>query len=162
MRFIVKQKILSLSDSFVIHDEGNQPAYKVIGRLFAFGDQLTIYNMNTREEIEIKQKLFKLLPEYHFLKSGRQIAVIKKEFTFLKPKFNIESEFGRYTVEGNMLAYNFRILKDGRVVARVDKAFFSFRDTYAVDISPGEDEGFLLAVCIVIDQTLHDNNHNNH
>ena len=61
-----------------------------------------------------------------------------------------------------MLAYNFRILKDGRVVARVDKAFFSFRDTYAVDISPGEDEGFLLAVCIVIDQTLHDNNHNNH
>ena len=40
MKFIIKQKILSLSDSFVIHDENKNPAYKVEGRLFSFGDKL--------------------------------------------------------------------------------------------------------------------------
>lgn len=162
MKFIVKQKILSFSDSFVIYDEDESPVYKVIGKLFAFGDQLTIYDMNDEEQIYIKQKIFKLMPQYHFFKQGRKIAVIKQKFTFLKPKFNIESDLGSFKIEGNLLSYNFKILKDNAVIARVDKAFFAIRDMYAVDIAPGEDEGFLLALCIIIDQTLHDRNHNNH
>jgi len=162
VRFVVKQKILSLADSFVIYDENNYPAYKVEGKLFSFGDQLKMYDMNSGEQIYIEQKIFKFLPEYHFYEQGRRIAVVKKEFTFLKPRFNIESESGLYTVDGNFLGYNFQILKDGIVVARVDKVFFSFRDTYSVEILSKEDQGFLLAICIVIDQTLHDRNHNNH
>lgn len=162
VRFIVQQRILSLSDSFIIKNENGQSAYQVEGKLFSFGDKLTLYDINSQEHIYIEQKLFKFMPEYHFFKGGRRLAVVKKEFTFFKPQFNIESEFGHYIVEGNFLGYNFRILKDGAVVALVDKAFFSFRDTYSVEILPGEDPGFLLAVCIVIDQTLHDRNHNNH
>lgn len=162
MRFIIKQKILSLSDSFVVHDENNNPAYKVVGRLFSLGDQLTIYDMNNQEQIYIQQKIFKLLPEYHFFRQGRRVAIVKKEFTFFKPRFNIESEYGSYDVEGNFFGYNFSILKERSTVARVDKAFFAFRDTYSVDIPSGEDNVFLLAICIIIDQTLHDNNHNNH
>lgn len=161
MRYVVKQRILSFADSFVIYDEAKRPAFEVQGKLFAFGDKLTIYDMRNKEEIYIEQKLFKFLPEYHFFKQGRRTAVVKKQFTFVRPKFNIESDCGVYAVEGNIWGYNFRIIKDGIVVARVDKAFLSFRDTYTVDISSGQDEGFLLAVCIVIDQTLHDNNHNN-
>lgn len=161
VKFIIKQKILSLSDSFVIHDENKNPAYKVEGRLFSFGDKLKIYNMNNEEQVYIEQKLFKLLPEYHLFEKGQRVAVVKKEFTLFKPRFNIESISGPYTVDGNLFAYNFRVLKEGVVVARVDKAFFAFRDTYSVDISSGQDEGFLLAVCIIIDQILHDNNHNN-
>ena len=161
MRFSVKQKILSFSDSFVIHDENNKPVYKVAGKLFAFGDKLRIYDMNNQERVYIEQKLFKLLPEYHLFGKGERLAVVKKEFTLFKPRFNITSTTGLYTVEGNLFSYNFRILKEGSVVAKVDKAFFAFRDTYSVDIPAGEDEALLLAVCIVIDQTLHDKNHNN-
>ena len=162
VKFVVKQKILSLSDSFVIHDENNHPVYKVVGRLFSLGDQLTLYDMNNQEQVYIEQKLFKLLPEYHFFENRQRVAMVKKEFALFKPKFNIESEYGHYTVEGNFLAYNFRILKDGVVVAQIDKMFFAFKDTYTVEISSNEKYGFLLAICIVIDQTVHDRNHNNH
>lgn len=161
VRFVVKQKILSFSDSFVIQDENNRPAYKVEGKLFAFGDKLRIYDMNNQERVYIEQKRFKLLPEYHLFEKGNRVAIVKKEFTLFKPRFNIESTSGRYTVDGNFFGYNFRILKEGIVAARVDKAFFAFRDTYSVEVSPGEDEGLLLAMCIVIDQILHDDNHNN-
>ena len=161
MRFIIKQRLLSFADSFVIHDENKQPVYRVEGKLFAFGDKLRIYDMNNQEQVYIEQKLFKLLAEYHLFQKGVRVAVVKKAFTLFRPKFDIQSQNGNYTVEGNLFAYNFRILKEGFVVATVDKAFFAFRDTYSVDIAPGEDEGLLLAMCIVIDQTLHDNNHNN-
>lgn len=161
MKFIIKQRIFSFADSFVIYDENNRPAYQVEGKLFTFGNKLRIYDMNNQEQVYIEQKLFKLLPEYHLFEKGQRVAIVKKEFTFFKPRFNITATSGNYTVEGNPFAYNFRIVQDGRVVARVDKAFFAFKDTYAVDIEPGADEGLLLAMCIVIDQTLHDNNHNN-
>ena len=161
MQFIVKQRILSFSDSFVIHDENKRPVYRVEGKLFAFGDKLKIYDMNGQELVYIQQKLFKLFPEYHLYENGKRMAVVKKRLSLFKPKFDIESQSGAYTVDGNFFAYNFRILKEGSVVARVDKAFFAFKDTYSVNISPGEDAALLLAVCIVIDQTLHDDNHNN-
>lgn len=161
MRFVVKQRILSFSDSFVIYDENKRPAYRVEGKLFAFGDKLKIYDMNNRQQVYIEQKLFRLLPEYHLYENRKRVAVVKKGFTLLRPRFSIESQSGSYTVKGNVFAYNFRILKEGSVVARVDKAFFAFKDTYSVEIAPGEDEALLLAMCIVIDQTLHDDNHNN-
>lgn len=161
MRFIVKQKILSLADSFVIHDENNNPYYKVVGRLFSLGDQLIMYNMNNQEQIYIKQKLFKFLPEYHLFQDSRCVAVVKKEFTFFKPRFNIVSDYGKYTVDGDFFGYNFSILKNGNRVASVSKAFFSFRDTYSINIISKQEEALLLAICIVIDQALHDKNHNN-
>jgi uncharacterized protein YxjI len=56
---------------------------------------------------------------------------------------------------------NFNILRDGRQVAEVSKRWFAWSDTYGVDISDEEDPVFILALVIVIDQVIHDNNHNN-
>lgn len=161
MRFIVTQKIFSFADSFIIHDENQRPVYKVEGRLFSFGNKLTIYNMSGGEAVYIEQKLFKFLPEYHLHRQGIRLAIIKKEFTFMKPRFNIQSQLGNYKVEGDFFNYNFDIRKGRDVVARVNKKFFAMRDTYGIDIADGEDAELLLAMCIVIDQVLHDNNHNN-
>lgn len=161
MRFIVTQKLLSLADSFVIHDEYNNPVYNVEGKLFALGSKLKLYNMNGGEEIYIEQQLFKFLPEYHLYRKGHKLGVIKKEFTFLKPNFNIQATSGHYKLEGDFFSHNFNIIKGGKPVAQISKKFFAMRDSYTIDIVPGEDESFLLGICIVIDQVLHENNHNN-
>lgn len=160
MRFIVTQKLFSFADYFVIHDENQRPVYKVEGRLFSFGNKLSIYDMGGTEQIYIEQKLFKFLPEYHLFRQGQKLAVIKKEFTFMKPRFNIQGQSGAYIVEGDFFNYNFSVKKDRQIVATVSKKFFAMRDTYGIDIADGEDVEFLLAVCIIIDQVLHDNNHN--
>ena len=46
--------------------------------------------------------------------------------------------------------------KDGKRVAKISKGLISFSDTYSVDIY-SENEAFILALVIVIDQILHDN-----
>ena len=65
---------------------------------------------------KLYEKVFKLLPEYRIFSGGQEIAFIKKEFTFLKPKINITSTYGNFTIDGNMIGYNFNISKDGKVV----------------------------------------------
>jgi len=68
---------------------------------------------------------------------------------------------GDYSIDGNFWGMEFSILKSGTPVAQVSKRWFSWSDTYGVDISDDEDYAFILSLVIVIDQVIHDNNRNN-
>lgn len=161
MRYQIKQKFFSFGDNFTIKNENNQDQFIVRGKVFSFGDKLRVEDLAGNELIYIEQKIFRFLPEYHFYSYGRLIAVVKKELTFFKPKFYINSELGYYQIEGDFFGHEFRILKDGRVVVTVSKKWFSFTDTYMVDVNDNENQAFMLALVIVIDQVLHDDNRNN-
>lgn len=161
MRYKIRQKIFSFGDNFTIKNENDEPMFIVKGKVFALGDKLSLQDLNGNELFYIEQKLFKFLPEYSIFQNGVQVAKVKKEFTFFKPRFNIDSNFGKYEMTGDIFSYNFQVLKNGRSVAAVSKKFFSFADTYGVDIDSQENQAFMLALIIVIDQVIHDNNHNN-
>lgn len=156
MKFIVRQKIFSFADNFIIKDSVGKPRYQVEGKFFSIGKKLNIYDMEQNHLIYIEQEVFRFLPEYFLHENGEVVARVKKEFTFLIPKVNIESVYGDFTIDGSVFGYNFTVSKDGNVVATISKEFLSFSDSYVVDIE-GENEDFLLALVIVIDQIFHDN-----
>lgn len=161
VRFIVKQKIFALGDSFIIRDDAGNECFKVKGRVFALGDKLRVLDMDDREILYIEQKLFRFLPEYTIYFSGQPVAVVKKEFSFFKPRFNIQSTMGNYTIDGNFFGMEFAIYKNGIMVAQISKKWFSWSDTYGVDIDNNENAPFILALVIIVDQVIHDNRHNN-
>jgi uncharacterized protein YxjI len=48
-------------------------------------------------------------------------------------------------------------IRDGRhTLARVSRSWFQVRDTYGVDVAPGEDDPMLLAAAACIDRIHHD------
>ena len=49
-----------------------------------------------------------------------------------------------------------RFERGGRTVANVSKKYWSWSDTYGIDIVEGEDVVSILATCVVIDLVLHD------
>jgi uncharacterized protein YxjI len=161
MRYAVKQKIFSFGDSFTIRDEAGNDCFTVKGKVFSLGDKLRIYDMGGKELVYIEQKLFRFLPEYSIYYDGQLYATVKKEFTFFKPKFKIHSPLAEYDAEGNVWGMDFSILRNGKLAALVSKKWFAWSDTYGVDIYEGEDPVFMLALVIVIDQVIHDENHNN-
>ena len=161
MRYLVRQRILSFGDRFNITDEFDKPIFQVEGKVFSIGNKLNIYDMNGKHLIYIEQKVFKFLPEYNIYIGDVEVAIVKKQLTFFKSKFNIESNYGNFEIDGDIFDYNFSIYKNGRPVATVDKKFISFSDTYSVNIVEGEKDEFILALVIVIDQVLHDDNRNN-
>lgn len=162
MRYQIRQKIFSFGDNFVIRGENEEPRFIIKGKVLSFGDKLSLQDLNENELFYIEQKVFTFLPEYHIFQNGTEVAMVKKEFTFFKPRFIIDSQYGNYEMEGDIFGYDFQITKGGRTVAYVSKKWFSFSDTYGVDIDDYENQAFLLSLVIVIDQVIHDENRNNH
>lgn len=161
MKYIIKERIFTLTDKFIIEDEEGYPRYEVVGKLLSLGNKLRIYDLDGQELVYIEQKLLKLLPEYNIYQKGHLVGKVKKEFTFLKPSFVIESSYGNFTLQGDILHHDFDILKDGRSVAWINKRWLSFSDTYSVEISDLVDQAFILAIVIVLDQIFYDGNNNN-
>jgi uncharacterized protein YxjI len=161
MRYLIKQRIFSFGDNFTIKDDQENDRYIVEGRVFSFGDKLKITDLSGNELFYIEQQLFRFLPEYYIYAGGQQMAVVKKQLSLFTPRFLIDSVNGAYEIVGNLFGYDFQIYKDGSMVAVISKKWFSFGDSYGVEIVDGEDHAFLLALAIVIDQVLHDEQRKN-
>lgn len=157
MRYNIRQKIFSFGDNFAITDEYDNEAFIVRGKVFSFGDKLRIEDLNSNELVYIEQELFHLFPVYNLYINGECVATVKKNFTLFGSHFSIDSSVGNFEVDGEFLSHEFTILKNGNVVAEISKRWFSFSDTYGVDIYDEENESLILALAIVIDQVLHDN-----
>ncbi|MEG1795297.1 MAG: LURP-one-related family protein [Clostridium sp.] len=161
MRYIINQKIFTFGDDFTIRDYTEREVFFVKGKVFAIGDKLKMYDIHGQEVVNIRQKVMAFMPEYYIDLFGQEVARVKKQFTLFTQKFDIDSTLGTYEICGNILAHNFIIYKNGVQVAETSKKWLAIRDSYTVDISENENHAFILALCIVIDQVLHDQNRNN-
>ena len=157
MKFYMREKIFSIGDKFSIKDASGDDVFNVEGKIFSMGNKLKIHDMGGNEIVYIEQKLFKLLPEYSIYLNGNYAAKVKKEFTFFSNRFHIESNMGNYEIEGDFLAHDFSIMKNGSTIAEINKKWAALADTYEIEIIEQENYAFILALVIVIDQVLHDN-----
>ncbi len=53
-----------------------------------------------------------------YILNGNYAARVKKEFTFFSNKFDIDSNMGNYEIEGDFLAHDFSITKNGSASCR--------------------------------------------
>ena len=79
----------------------------------------------------------------------RQIAEIKKEFTFFFPKYNIEG-LG-WEINGSFMAHEYEITKAGMPIVSITKEWMTWGDSYELNISNPQDEIMALAVVLTID-----------
>ncbi len=159
MRYVMKQKVFSWGDDFVIRDEHGNDAYLVDGKAFSWGDKLSFQDMQGRELAFISQKLLNWGPTYEIHRDGRLAAVVKKKlFTFLRCQFSIDVPGPDDPVAlGDFLQHEYAFELHGRPIATVSKQWFSWSDTYGIEIAAGQDDVLLLASCVVIDLVCHDN-----
>jgi uncharacterized protein YxjI len=157
MRFLLKQRLLSWGDDFYIKDELGRDRYFVDGKALSFGDQLSFQDLNGNELAFIKQKVFSWGPTYEISRGGETVAVVKKElFSFLHHRFTVDVPGpDDLEAEGNFLDHDYVFTRHGTVVATVSKKWFTFADTYGIEIADDEDQVLLLASAVVVDQACH-------
>ncbi|MBS3986328.1 MAG: LURP-one-related family protein [Erysipelothrix sp.] len=151
MKLYIKQKLFSFKDRFTIKDEHQNDVLQVEGKLFSFGKQLSVSTMDMQEVAFVKQKVFNFLPTFE-ISLQDQVHTLKKQFSFFKPVYQIPSLGLR--IEGNFTAHHYSIYKEGDVLANISKAFFSFADSYEVDILNDQDRDMVIAVVLAIDAVL--------
>jgi uncharacterized protein YxjI len=157
MRYVLKQKFWSWGDDFCIRDADGCDAFFVDGRAFSWGDKLSFQDMQKNELAFIRQKLLAWGPTYEIEVHGRLVAIVKKKFfTFLRCKFTVDVPGpDDLEAQGSFLDHEYTFTRQGREVAEVSKKWFSWTDTYGVDITQGEDDVLILATAVVIDMVCH-------
>jgi uncharacterized protein YxjI len=157
MRYVMKQKLLSFGDDFTIRDEAGRDVYFVDGKAFSFGDQASFQDMEGRELAFIRQKLFAWGKTYEIVRGGQVAAVVRKAmFSLVHHRFSVDVPGpDDLEAEGSFTDHEYTFRRGERTVATVSKRWFSWTDTYGVDVAEGEDPVLVLASAVVVDLACH-------
>ena len=156
MRLYIKQHVWSFRDKFYIKDEFGNDIYFVEGELFSFGHKLHIYNNQSQEVVYIKQKPWSFLPKYEVYMNNVMVAHIVKDFTFFEHKYVIEGT--NLVIEGDFFAHDYRILDGNYVVAYINKAWFTWGDSYEINVADPVNALLTIACVLTIDCSMASNN----
>ena len=152
MKLYIKQKIFSWNDRFSVYDSSGGEIYRIKGALFSFGNKLTVFDANEREVCRIEQEIFRLRQRYHVIKDELCMATVIKEFSLFRPYYTIEGP--GLEVQGNFFEHDYEILSGVTAVASVRKQWFTWGDSYEIDVDDAYDPVAVLAVAIIIDCVL--------
>ena len=158
MRYVMKQKIFCLGDDFTIKDETGADRFHVDGKVLAIRNKLSFQNLQGEELAFIQQKLLSWGPKYEIYRDGKLAATVEKRlFTLFTCKFVVDVP-GPNDLEakGNFLEHEYQFQRNGQTVATCSKKWFSWSDTYGIDVASSEDDVLILASSVVIDMICHD------
>lgn len=145
----IKQKVFSLSGKFTVKDQQEKDVYYVEGSFMQSPKTFSIMN-TTRDEVAlVTKKAFSFLPKFFVEVNGQEVLTIKKEFSFLKAHYSIEG--AGIEVHGNWWDMDFQVFQNGEVVGKVNKEWFTWGDSYKVEILADEMETIMIALVVAID-----------
>ena len=160
MDLYMKQRVFSWSDRFSVKDAMGNDRYYVEGELFSWGKKLHVYDMRNREVAFIKQELWSFMPSYSVFVGQSQVAQIRKEFSFLFPRYSIDG-LG-WQIEGSFWEHEYEITRGGRPIVAISKEWMTWGDSYQLRIADPADEIIALAVVLTIDCVKASQSNSNH
>lgn len=164
MPYILRQKLFSFGDDFTIKDETGRDIYVVDGRAISIGDKLSFQDLDGHELAFIKQRILAWGKTYEIVRDGEVAAVVKKHlFALIHHRFTVDVPGpDDLEAQGNFLDHEYTFTRGDRTVATVSKRWFSFTDTYGVDVTNGEDPVLILASAVVVDLACHPDDNERH
>lgn len=145
----IKQKVFSLGGKFTVKDQQEKDAYYVEGSFMQIPKTFSIFNTARDEVARITKKVLSFLPTFFVEVNGREVLTIKKEFSFFKARYSINAV--GIEVRGNWWDMEFDVLQYGEVVGKVSKEWFTWGDSYRVQIVNEEMETIIIALVVAID-----------
>ncbi|MCG7344907.1 LURP-one-related family protein [Sporosarcina sp. ACRSL] len=150
MRYLyIKQKVFSLSGKFSVKDERENEVYFVEGSFLRIPKTFSVKDKDQHEVALITKKIFSFLPTFFVDVDGQERVMIKKEFSFFKARYAIDA--AGIEVRGNWWDMNFEVYQNGESIGAVHKKWFTWGDSYELQIAKDEMEPLLVALVVAID-----------
>jgi uncharacterized protein YxjI len=151
--YLIRERFFRLGEDSDITDDHGRPVLHVDGKVLSLHDRLVLRDPEGREVAQVRRKLVAMRPTYQISVGGEQAAEVRKHlFTPFHDRFTIDVPGpDDLEMEGDLLDHEFTIRRGGQTVATVSKRWFSMRDTYAVDVAPGQDDLLILASVLALD-----------
>ncbi|MEA3440904.1 MAG: LURP-one-related family protein [Chloroflexota bacterium] len=157
-RYQMRQKLVSIGDDFWIENGQGQKAFKVDGKALRVRQTLSFENPHGQELCKIQERKLRVKDSMEVEDAhGSRVAMVKKAIISpARDRFTVKIKNGPdLEVKGNILDHEYSIGGGRDKVAEVSKKWFRVRDTYGVEIDPGQNDIVILAVTVCIDQMAH-------
>lgn len=153
-RYQMREKMVSIGDDFWIENNHGQKVYKVDGKALRVRDTLKFEDTHGRELCKIQEKKVRIKDTMNIEgPDGKTVATIKKAIiTPVRDRWTVKIGNGPdMEVQGNIVDHEYKIEEGRTRVAEVSKKWFRVRDTYGVEIAPGQNDVVILAITVGID-----------
>jgi uncharacterized protein YxjI len=157
-RYQMRQKMLSIGDDYWIENEAGQRVFKVDGKALRVRQTLIFEDAHGGELAKIQERMLRVKDSMEIEgPDGRRMAMVKKALIApLRDRWTVNVADGPdKEVQGNIVDHEYTIGEGRDKVAEVSKKWFRVRDTYGVEVEPGENDALILAVAVVIDEMAH-------
>jgi uncharacterized protein YxjI len=150
----MREKMFAIGDDFWIENGDGERAFKVDGKALRLRETLVLENASGEEVYKIQEKKLSVRDRMEIERGGDKVATIKKALISpLRERYSIGVETGDdMEAKGNIVDHEYKIERGGNTVAEVSKRWFRVRDTYGIEIAPGQDDALILAITVCIDQ----------
>jgi len=154
MRYLVRERLFSITDDFWVTDEQGDQVFYVDAKILSLRHALELKDASGRKLATIKHKLLTFTDAMEIEDDGGVVATVHKAvFSPLHHRANIDlAGGGRLEAVGNIIDKDFEILDNKQPVARISRAWFRIRDTYGVDVAPGQDDALIICVAVCLDR----------
>jgi uncharacterized protein YxjI len=157
-RYRMREKLFAIGEDFWIENEAGERAFKVDGKALRARDTLILKDTSGDDLFKVQKKALHVRDTMKIERDGDTAATVKKALiTPLRDRFSIEVDGGKdLEAKGNIVEHEYKIERDGDHVAEVSKRWFRVRDTYGIEIAPGENDALILSVVVCIEQMSDD------
>ncbi len=154
IRYRMREKLFAIGDDFWIETEGGDRAFKVDGKALRLRDTFILKDSSGEDLFKAQAKKLHIHDTMKIERDGDTVATIQKALvTPFRDRFSIELADGaELKAKGNIVDHEYKIERDGDTVAEVSKRWFRVRETYGIEIAPGQDDALFLAVAACIDE----------
>ena len=154
-RYRMKEKLLSVGDDSWIEDGSGHKAFKVDGKLLRLRKTLVVEDQHGHELFTIQARVAHVRDVMEIEgPDGHTVATVKKAMIRpMRERFTVDvAGGGQMSAQGNVVGHEFDIEADGTKVAEVSKKWFRIRESYGIEVAPGQNDALVLAVAVCIDE----------
>lgn len=154
--YVLNEKLVSLTGDLWIEDGSGNHLFEVDGQLLSLRGTHVLKDLNGQPLYGISKPL---APHLHrtieIKQAGQTVATVQEAlFNLGGDKFTVTLAAGQpLSVRGNWSSREFQVLDAaGTVVMTASRAWFSIRGAYGIQISPGFDVAFGLAIAVALER----------
>jgi uncharacterized protein YxjI len=158
VRYQMRQRMISIGDDYDIENDRGERVFKLDGKTLRVRKTILFKDRDGHELCKIQERMLHVRDSMEIEgPDGNRIAVVHKAMiTPLRERWAISVEGGPdLHAEGNIVDHEYTLERDGAKVAEVSKRWFRVRDTYGVEVAPGQNDVLILAATAVIDTMAH-------
>ncbi|CAL6055658.1 LURP-one-related_family protein [Hexamita inflata] len=155
----MQEKMFGFQTEFFIKNQAGQDCFIVFSKLFSFTQKHSLLNVLRQEILSVENKVFSWLPTFYVKQNEQLSLTIKQECSCFSQQLTITG-LKNWKVVGDYFAHDFQIFENGQVVARMSKAWFTWGDSFLIEVYNNTQPEYVIAVVMGIHRIIEKNRKN--